>query len=249
MECAEIKEPFTARATVRSYESGADGLMKPETALHWFQEIAEAHASSLGFGYDFVMSHGLAWVEVRLDMAVKRRPAWKETVELRTCTAQASPLQARRNMDICDSSGTRIIEASCLWAIIDIRRRRPVPLNKYITSFPDTPCAETVAPLRMDTAGLQPAIREWTAERRDTDFNSHINNAAYLVWSLESLPESWHREHELGGIHLHFKKESHAGEKMTSRLFRCGNLTCHHIMQGEERRAEAILEWKDADGA
>ena len=41
--------------------------MKPETVLHWFQEIAEAHASCLGFGYDFVTSRSLAWVAVRLD--------------------------------------------------------------------------------------------------------------------------------------------------------------------------------------
>ncbi|MFR0850696.1 hypothetical protein [Akkermansia sp.] len=33
---------------------------------------------------------------------------------------------------------------------------------------------------------LQPEIREWTAESRDMDFNRHINNAAYLVWALES---------------------------------------------------------------
>lgn len=241
--------PYGTQATVRSYESGADGLMKPEAVLHWFQEIAEAHASSLGFGYGFVMSRGLAWVEVRLDISVKRRPAWKETAALSTCTAQATPLLARRNLKIRDAEGNPIIRASCLWAIIDIRRRRPVPLNKYISTFPDTPCEETVAPVRMDTAPLQPEIREWTAERRDTDFNRHINNAAYLAWALESLPASWLEQHELAGIHLHFKKESHAGEHMQSLLFRQGNLTCHHIMQGDELRAEAILEWKDARGS
>ena len=65
MEHASIREIYSVQATVRTYESGADGLMKPETVLHWFQEIAEAHASCLGFGYDFVTSRSLAWVEVR----------------------------------------------------------------------------------------------------------------------------------------------------------------------------------------
>ena len=86
---------------------------------------------------------------------------------------------------------------------------------------------------------LQPEVREWTAERRDMD----SNNAAYLVWALESLPEAWQEEHALIGIHLHFRKESHAGEQMKSLLFRQENLTCHHIMQGDELRAEAVLEW------
>ena len=100
MEHASTREIYSVQATVRTYESGADGLMKPETVLHWFQEIAEAHASSLGFGYDFVMSRGLAWVEVRLNTAISRLPRWKETVELRTWTAQETPLLALRNLVI-----------------------------------------------------------------------------------------------------------------------------------------------------
>ena len=47
MEHASIREIYSVQATVRTYESGADGLMKPETVLHWFQEIAEAHACLL----------------------------------------------------------------------------------------------------------------------------------------------------------------------------------------------------------
>ena len=52
---------------------------------------------------------------------------------------------------------------------------------------------------------LQPEVREWTAERRDMDSNRHINNAAYLVWALESLPEAWKEEQALIGIQLHFR--------------------------------------------
>lgn len=154
MKHADAHGIYSTQATVRTYESGADGLMKPETVLHWFQEIAEAHASSLGFGYDFVISRGLAWVEVRLNTAISRLPRWKETVELRTWTAQETPLLARRNLEIRDALGNQIVTASCLWAVIDVRRRRPVPLNRHIDAFPDTPCEETVAPAAMDTSGL-----------------------------------------------------------------------------------------------
>ena len=154
MEHASNKEIYSVQATVRTYESGANGLMKPETVLHWFQEIAEAHASCLGFGYDFVTSRSLAWVEVRLDAAVSRLPRWKETVELRTWTAQETPLLARRNLEIRDAQGNCIVAASCLWAVIDIRRRRPVPLNRHISSFPDTPCKET------PTDGNSPAFQK-----------------------------------------------------------------------------------------
>lgn len=84
------------------------------------------------------------------------------------------------------------------------------------------------------------------------DSNRHINNAAYLVWALESLPEAWQEEHALIGIHLHFRKESHAGEQMKSLLFRQENLTCHHIMQGDELRRRrcwsGMCEWNGPGG-
>ena len=85
------------------------------------------------------------------------------------------------------------------------------------------------------------------AERRDTDFNRHINNAAYLVWALDSLPDSWLKNHQLTGIHLHFRKETHAGDSMKSLLFFRDSLTSHHLMHGDELRAEAVLEWKTSE--
>ena len=74
-------------------------------------------------------------------------------------------------------------------------------------------------------------------------FQPSYQQCRLSVWALESLPEAWQEEHALIGIHLHFRKESHAGEQMKSLLFRQENLTCHHIMQGDELRAEAVLEW------
>ena len=68
-------------------------------------------------------------------------PGGKETVELRTWTAQETPLLARRNLEIRDAQGNCIVAASCLWAVIDIRRRRPVPLNRHI-SFSRIPHAK-----------------------------------------------------------------------------------------------------------
>ena len=108
MEHASTREIYSVQATVRTYESGADGLMKPETVLHWFQEIAEAHASCLGFGYDFVTSRSLAWVEVRLDASVNRLPRWKETTwKSGMPKATASLQQAACGLSLIYAAGGR----------------------------------------------------------------------------------------------------------------------------------------------
>lgn len=244
MDHLPVASMFVQEASVRSYECGADGRMKPEVLLHWFQEIAQTHASSLGFGYECVSSRNMAWVEIRMDIAITRWPLWRETLTLQTCTTQASPLQARRNLQVDDSSGQPIIKATCLWTVLDTLNRKPLPLIKCFPDFPVNPsCTASVTPISMDVSTLVPETRAWTATCRDLDFNRHINNSAYLIWALEDLSLNWLDQHELQGIHLYFRKESHAGEQLHSLLFQDGLLTCHHIGQDQEIRAQAILEW------
>ncbi len=237
-------EFFNTLHTVHTYECGVDKCLKPECILHWFQEVAESHAEQLGFGYHFVMEKQLAWVETRLDVAIHRMPTWNSPVGIKTWTAPESALLARRNMDVCDEAGQPLITATALWAMIDLNRRRPVPLKKHITDWPDTPCPESVSPISVDIAGLIPLMRSWTAERRDMDFNRHINNSAYLIWAFEALPDEWLLQRRLTALHVHFKKESHAGDQLCSRTYLADCATVHHICRGDEVVCEVTLEWE-----
>ena len=173
---------------ITSYECGADKLMKPECFQHFCQEMAEEHADSYGFGYDWVMTNRTAWVQVQGDFEMQRRPAWKEKVYLRTNTGKASALQAGRFVEMTDESGNVLARADLLWVIINFDTRRPVPLKR--TGLPLDNPSPTVTesmdfPARPETAA---ATAELTAGRRDVDFNGHINNSAYLIWALDTLP-------------------------------------------------------------
>ncbi len=231
-------------STVRTYECDEHKLLKPECILHLFQEVAESHAKQLGFGYEFVMAHQLAWVETRLDVAIHRMPAWNETVSISTWTAPESALLARRNMEICDQTGAPLVSATALWAIIDVNKRRPVPLKKHITAWPNTPCPESVPALQADITGLEPICRAWSAERRDMDFNRHINNSAYLIWAQADLPDERFLTHDITALRLRFKKECHAGDALNSKTYVTDAFTVHHICRGEELLCEVTLEWQ-----
>ncbi len=236
-------EIYHTRHAVRTYECGVNKRLKPECILHWFQEVAESHAEQLGFGYHFVMEKQLAWVETRLDVAIHRMPTWNSEVNIKTWTAPESALLARRNMDVSDSDGQPLLTSTALWVMIDIERRRPVPLKKNIPQWPDTPCPESVSPASVDITGLTPLVRSWTAERRDMDFNRHINNSAYLIWAFEALPDEWLNEHSLTALHVAFKKETHAGDQLLSKSYLTDHATVHHICRGEELICEVTLEW------
>lgn len=230
---------------ITSYECGADKLMKPECFQHFCQEMAEEHADSYGFGYDWVMTNRTAWVQVQGDFEMLRRPAWKEKVYLRTNTGKASALQAGRFVEMTDESGNVLARADLLWVIINFDTRRPVPLKR--TGLPlDNPnpsiiTEETEFPARPEEPS---ATAELLTTRRDIDFNGHINNSAYLIWALDTLPADLRPAGEMVRYRINFRRESHAGEQMQIAHFISGNCSHHLITCEGETRAEIVIFWK-----
>ena len=229
---------------ITSYECGADKLMKPECFQHFCQEMAEEHADSYGFGYDWVMTNRTAWVQVQGDFEMLRRPAWKEKVYLRTNTGKASALQAGRFVEMTDEGGNVLARADLLWVIINFDTRRPVPLKR--TGLPlDNPSPPVTAamdfPERPENAA---ATAELTAGRRDVDFNGHINNSAYLIWALDTMPAELRPAGDMVRYRINFRRESHAGDRMNISHYADGAYTHHLITCEGETRAEIVILWK-----
>ena len=182
-------ERYSRLETARTYDCGPDCLLKPDILLHWIQEIAEEHASILGFGSAFCMEKNLAWVEVRLNIHITRLPKWREQVKITTWTYPHSPLIAYRDFLVEDLEGKELAKISSHWVLIDASKRRPVALKKLIEDFP---LMDGVQPLveskeyPFPENSLSPS-RTFTADRHYVDFNRHVNNAVYLIWAMDTL--------------------------------------------------------------
>ena len=241
-------DDMTLQHTITSSECGADLMLKPECYLLYCQEMAESHASLNDFGYDGAMAHNMIWVEVQGEFEFIRRPRWKELITLRTNTGKASPLQARRFVEMRDEAGQVIARADLMWVLIDINSRRPMPLKRAQMAQLDLvqECPPTITePLAVFPAeqavGLGTACL--VASRRDVDFNGHINNSAYLTWVLDSLPATPGEAVCPRRLRINYKRESHAGEALSIEHQQSGALTRHAVTGGGELRAELQLDW------
>ncbi len=229
---------------VASYECSADRLMKPEWFMLYCQEVAETHAESHGFGSGWALSQNVAWVEVVGDFEFFRRPDWKEEIRLRTNTGLATALQARRFVEMTSATGELLARADLLWVLIDLNRRRPMPFRRVqMPELPDCPCITSPMP-EIPAAEGEGVTSSFTAHARDVDFNGHINNSAYLTWTLGELAGKLPEGAELRRIHIAFRKESFAGEPMELSTQHCGSVTQHRISSGGETRAELTLVWQ-----
>ncbi len=227
---------------VASYECGADRLMKPEWFMLHCQEIAERHAELNGLGYSWGLENHVIWVETVGDFEFFRRPAWKEEVTLRTNTGMASALQARRFVEMATPSGDVLARADLVWVLIDIDRRRPVPFRRVKLEWMSG-CDPITTPMAAAPEGGEHFSSELASTPRDVDFNGHITNSAYLTWVLDAA-SSLQPGSSLRQAHIEFRKESHAGERMSISTRRAGMQTLHAVRCGEETRAELRLAWQ-----
>ena len=196
---------------IASYECGADLLLRPEFYLLFCQEMAELHASRNKMGYDWVAEHGMIWVEVQGNFELLRRPKWKEQVSLRTNTGQASPLQARRFVEMRDEAGEVIGRADLMWVSIDVNTRRPMPLKRAELDVPEAcPPSIPAEPLQFPEDVEELGVAHLVTSRRDVDFNGHINNSAYLTWAIDTMPKPPGCAPRR--IHVAYKHESMMGE-------------------------------------
>lgn len=237
-------DDLSLKHSITSYECSADHLMKPEFFMHLCQEMAEEHADLNNLGYGWAVENHKIWVETRGNYEFFRRPAWKEEITLRTNTGQASPLQARRFVEMTDKEGNVLARADLLWVLIDITTRRPFPLKRANTPIQHLECPPITEELVCPEWSESPAACvAHTASRRDIDFNGHINNSAYLVWALDTLPDALTPEGSPTRIHLAFRKECMLNAEVEIQHYRSGNYTHHVINSTEGVRAEVDILW------
>lgn len=235
---------FKRTDRIKSFECGADNVQRPDSLLSWIMDAAEDHATLLGFGREFCEQKGLAWVEYRLSAQIARLPKWKEPVAVSTWTAPVSPLIATRDFLMEAAAGETLVRASCQWVLIHAARRRPVPLRREIPRLlreSMTPFFPDAVPLEKPE-GLVPA-RSFRSEWHNVDFNGHTNNAVYLIWALDALPEGWMGERRLRGIEISFRKETFPGTAVDVLWKREGPYTWHAVVAEGSLRAVLRLEW------
>ncbi len=237
-------EDLSLTHTITSYECTDNHQMKPEFFLHLCQEMAEEHADLYNLGFGWAVQNHKIWVETQGNYELIRCPKWKETVTLRTNTGQASALQARRFVEMTDKDGNVLARADLMWVLIDITTRRPFPLKRTDVAFKDMDCPAITQEIEFPEWSDAPlSTASHTASRRDIDFNGHINNSAYLIWALDTLPAEHTPEGSPARFHLAFRKECMLGTEIEIQHFRTGNHTRHIINSAEGIRAEVRIEW------
>jgi medium-chain acyl-[acyl-carrier-protein] hydrolase len=246
-----MKPEYFLNITSRYGETGATGIIRLAVLADWLQEAATINAQNLHFGEEAMQSYGLTWVLVRQKLALHRVPRAGETVRVRTWPSHYTRF-GHRGYEILDATGTCLVQAVSAWAVMDLQTRKMVALPQAILQHYPTdlyPCA----PFSCKTLPRVSDIQHQFALRvrhDDLDSNGHVNNAHYLSWLTECLPDA--ERSSLTMLDLAFRAETFPAEELLSL---CGQAErtptgwqrAHAIRrpQGEDV-CRALLTWQAA---
>ncbi len=204
---------------IPSYGTDADSFLKPSSFMDLAQEMANASATHLGFGFDDLQRSSLAWVLSRMHIEFPAMPRWRDEVELQTWHKGFEGPFYVRDFRMLDAQGHPAVLATSSWLVINTDTRRLVrrehlpselPVDtEYPDSAIDTPCPKVALP----SEGVEPAGSR-IAAYSDVDMLGHANNARYVAWAMDCLDFDLVAHNRVRSLTINFNKEVRPGSNV-----------------------------------
>ena len=214
---------FCQDLCIPCYQTDAKMVLKPAAFMDAAQEIAYWAAHELGFGYDSLHIHHTAWVLSRMHIHFVQLPAWRDQVQLYTWHKGASGLFYLRDFVLRNQEGRPIITATSSWVVIDEQTRRlvrPEDLTHLLdVGFQvDDAIVEQAPKLALPKGQEAEPAGVHTVSYSDIDLIGHANNACYMVWAMDCLPQEVTLHRQVKDACINFVKETTPGTQV--QLFR-----------------------------
>lgn len=208
----------TETFTVRLNEINHLGTAKISAIFNFFQNTSSDQSAILGFPITELIKKNLTWVVSRYHLKIFRMPLWKEAVIVRTWRSAQKGFFAPREFEILDTEGKTVVLATSSFVLLDMTSKKPVSPKEH---FPEYPIGEKRA-ISDDFSSL-PELTEtdlemtFTVRRHDLDVNRHVNNALYIEWAMENVPDTVFDEYVPSEIEVSFRAEAFSGDSVVSK--------------------------------
>lgn len=244
---------YMRKLKVRLSEVDPRALLKVQSLFDWFQDAGCEHAAQQGMSAAELLVHHFTWVLLKYRVRINRYPTWNEEVTITSWRAPLNDLYDLRKFRVIDARGVTLISANSAWVIMNFTTRKPTRLSRCLDAvqrsgmgcIPDN--FERILPV---------TAPQYTTDFRvrisDLDFNRHVNNAIYIGWALEALPDSFLCHHLPTDIEVRFIREISRGRAILSEAQvdeRCATGFLHRISgkEGEGELMRMHTVWQSMD--
>lgn len=216
---SDAEQALLLRQTRRVEDALADeaGVLRPDAVLTLTQQISSAHCDALGCGWQLPTQHGAFWVVLRHRIAVQRLPALGERITLETWPLPTTRTCYPRCVQAYDACGAPLFRVHSLWGMLDSGTRAMLLPTKSGIVVPgvvrgtELPAPASLVPLPLPAQTMRRVTDD------DLDANGHMNNARYLRWLTEELPDAFRPADAPMQMLLCYIHEARAGQLLSLR--------------------------------
>lgn len=178
---------------VRYSEVDRHGKTQIHQILEYFQDCGVFQTVDLGFGKTGSENENQAWYLIAWDVQIKRYPSMCEKLSIITEPYKMRGFYGYRRYRIIDENQNIIVEADSIWIFMDISKMVPLKIPEYlINGYIEEGVDETIRVRRkLPEKGNWKEIDTITVMKLFLDSNEHVNNAYYVLWAEEVLPEGY----------------------------------------------------------
>lgn len=188
-----------------------------------------------------VSQQQLAWFIVQHDLTIYQLPRVHDTVMIETEALAYNKFFTYRRFKVVKGQ-TILVETLMKFAIVNMETRKLARIApEYIAGYQAEPATCLPKLTKVERIETFEAMTEYTIGYTDIDMNQHVNNAVYLEWIWNSLPQEYHVK-QPKQIAIVYENEAQAG-KVQHYFQTCHNSTQHLIKTSDVNLARAILIW------
>lgn len=213
---------YHRKLQIPCYDTDASQLLKPVSFMNYAQEMANRHASVLGFGYDDMTRTRTAWVLSRMHIKFLRHPVWRDEVNLRTWHKGPENLFYLRDFRMTDASDAEeLAVATTSWLVVNIDTHRLVreTVLDESSELKEDAISPSCEKIRIPSGMERAAVVSHRVAYSDLDTNGHTNNAMYVAWAMDALDCGITLERPLKELKINFNRETKAGETVEISVF------------------------------
>ena len=209
-----------------------NGALKLPELSNILQLTASEHADKGGVGFIDLQANDQSWVMNRMRIEISALPKWSDVATVKTWIEELKGVKSQRNFEI-SVDGKKLIGVSTLWAIFNMKTRRPEAMHvdtSHVERYPDIHATEIPnrkIPFNFD------AVASYTSEVQfsDLDIVNHVNNIKYLEWCLNHIDPTLILENKIKAIDLNFLKELSLGDSFQIEKGEQDNVISFRIMK------------------
>jgi len=237
-----MKKKITYSTEIPCFMADRHKLLRPVSFFDLAQQMAMVGGEYCGFGEAVLGKFGVVWVLARMDVKFLKPVHRDDKVTINTWHRGQQSIFFNRDYELLDENGERAVVGTSSWIVMNFETRRAVRADRIEgleigEAQNDERVMEEDAHKVVIPRGAElDKVGEHRVAYSDIDANQHVNNAMYIEWAMDVIPEEIVNSKPVSEVSINFIKEAVPGEVVD--LYHLESDGAHFI---EGRVGDAII--------